>query len=87
MTTETREYSAIIDEGEDVAAFTCGCELRRWTEQDVIEFNYCAMHDATPALLAVAQQLVAANDGEDVDWQDIDDATEAARAAIEEATS
>ncbi len=38
------------------------------------------------ALLAAARQLVAANDGEDVDWQDIDDATEAARAAIESAT-
>ncbi len=43
-------------------------------------------HAGAPALLAAARQLVAANAGEDVDWQDIDDATEAARDAIESAT-
>ncbi len=51
----------------------------------VSEVALCPLHAAAPALLAAARLLVAANSGEDVDWQDIDDATEAARAAIEQA--
>lgn len=51
-------YTAIIDEHEDAAVLRCGCLLTRWTEQDVIELNFCPTHHRAEAVADAAQSII-----------------------------